>query len=86
MPLIMIPEMKYCESLSENTGKLAEKKEQKYKEAKPDNTIGVETTLLPGGGLCHEAVLELDHAVDDDTKRVSSRFDMTMRRWISGFS
>jgi hypothetical protein len=30
--------MKYCESLSENTGKL-EKKEQKYEEAKPDNTI-----------------------------------------------
>jgi hypothetical protein len=38
MPLIMTPEMKYCESLSENTGKL-EKKEQKYEEAKPDNTI-----------------------------------------------
>jgi hypothetical protein len=86
IPLIMIPEMKYCESPSDNTGKLAEKKEQNTKKPNPTILLRVETTLLPGGGLCHEAVSELDHAVDDATKRVSSRFDMTTGRWISGLS
>jgi hypothetical protein len=38
-----------------------------------------------GEAHCHEAISELDHAVDDATKRFPSMFDMTMGRCISGF-